>query len=86
MCTKYFIGTSNDPLAVGVKAYLIYFLLRCELEVVLEWILWKNLSRPDFLDSETAIYGVTFLTDFYKRVHFLLKKDIYLFAERKLSK
>ena len=30
------------PLAVGMKAYLIYFLLRGELEVISVWILWKN--------------------------------------------
>ena len=31
----YFVGASNDPLlAVGVKAYLIYFLFLREFEVV----------------------------------------------------
>ena len=30
------------PLALGVEAYLIYFLLRRELEVVFVWVVWKN--------------------------------------------
>ena len=34
------------PLAVGVKAYLINFLFRRELEVVLVWIVWKNQFPP----------------------------------------
>ena len=29
---------------------------------------------PDFVDSETLIWGLTSLTDFYKRVHLLFKK------------
>ena len=40
-------------------------------------------SRPDFLDSEIVIWGLTSLTDFYERVHLLLKKDMYQIAERK---
>ena len=39
------------PLAVGVKAYLIYFLFRRELEVVFVF----SLSHPDFLGSEIVI-------------------------------
>ena len=62
------------PLAVGVKAYLIYCLFRRELEVVFVWIVWKNLSRPDFLDPEIVIWELTCLMDFYKRVYLLLKK------------
>ena len=30
----YFVDTSNDTLAVGVKAYLIYFLFRREFQVI----------------------------------------------------
>ena len=30
------------PLPVGVKAYLIYFLFRRELEVAFVWIVWKK--------------------------------------------
>ena len=72
------------PLAVGVKAYLIYFLFRHELEVVFVWIIGKiSLSRPDFLDSEIVIWELTSLTNFYNRVHLLLKKDMFQFAERK---
>ena len=72
------------PLAVGVKEHLIYFLFRRELEVIFVWICGKiNLSRPDFLDSEIVIWGLTSLTDFYKRVHLLLKKDMCQIAGRK---
>ena len=61
-------------LAVGLKAYLIYFCF--ELKVVLVWIVWKKISffRPDFVDFEIVIWGLISLTDFYKRVHILLKK------------
>ena len=31
-------------------------------------------SRQDFMDSEIAIWGLTFLTDFYKQVQLLFKK------------
>ena len=62
------------PLAVGVKTYLIYFL----------WIVWEiNLSRPDFLDSEIVIWGLTSLTEFYKQVRLLLKKDMCQITVRK---
>ena len=72
------------PLAVGVKEHLIYFLFRRELEVIFVWICGKiNLSRPDFLDSEIVIWGLTSLKDFDKRVHLLLKKDMCQTAERK---
>ena len=41
----YFVGTSNDPLlAVGVKAYLIYFLFLREFEVVFAWIVKTSVS------------------------------------------
>ena len=64
-----------NPLAVGVKAYLIYF-------TVSSWI-WScfcvnrekiSFSRPDFVDSEIVIWGLTSLTDFYRRIHLLFKK------------
>ena len=71
------------PLAVGVKPYLIYFLFRRELVVLYESCEKINLSCPDFLDSEIVIWGLTSLTDFYKRVHLLLKKNMCQFAERK---
>ena len=71
-------------LTVGVKAYLIYFLFRRELEVVFVWILSKNQTFSSrFLDSEIVIWGLTSLTDFYERVHLLFKKDMYQIAERK---
>ena len=41
-----------NPLPIGVKAHLIYFLFRRELEVVFEKI---SLSRSDFLDPEIVI-------------------------------
>ena len=71
------------PLAVGVKAYLTYFYS------VMNWLLSCescekiNLARPDFLDSEIVIWGLTSLTDFYKQVRLLLKKDMCQIAERK---
>ena len=33
-------------------------------------------SRPDFVDLEVVIWGLTYLTDFYKRVHLFLEKVI----------
>ena len=72
------------PLAVGVKAYLINFLFCRELELFLCESCEKiNLSRPGFLDTEIVIWGLTSLTDFYKRVHLLLKKDMCQIAKRK---
>ena len=34
-----------------------------------------SFSRPDFVDSEIAICGLTSLTDFYKSVQLLFKKQ-----------
>ena len=74
------------PLAVGVKAYLIYFLFRRELEVVFVWIVWKNQSFSSrFLgfwncDLRTDLFNSM---DFYKRFHVLLKKDMCQITERK---
>ena len=61
------------PLTVGVKVYLIHFLFRREL-VVLVWIVWRNLSTPDFFDPEIVIWGLTSLTDFHKRIRLFVKK------------
>ena len=33
-----------------------------------------SFSRPDFVDSEIVIWGLTSLTDFYRRIHLLFKK------------
>ena len=33
-----------------------------------------SFPRPDFVDCETVIWGLTSLTDFYKRVHLFFKK------------
>ena len=41
-----------------------------------------NLSRPDFLDSQIVTWGMTSLTDFYKQVDLLLKKDMSRITER----
>ena len=71
------------PIAVGVKEHLIYLLFRRELEVIFVWIVWINLSRSDFLDCEIEIWGLTSLTDFYKRVHLLLKEDMCQIVKRK---
>ena len=71
------------PIAVGVKEHLIYLLFRRELEVIFVWIVWINLSRSDFLDCEIEIWGMTSLTDFYKRVHLLLKEDMCQIVKRK---
>ena len=63
------------PLSVDVKAYLIYFLFHRKLEVVLVWVMWKNLfllSR--FCGAEIVIWGLISLTDFYKQVYVFLKK------------
>ena len=44
------------PLAVGIKAYLIYFLFRREFEVVFSMNHEKiSFSHPDFVDSEIVI-------------------------------
>ena len=71
------------PIAVGVKEHLIYLLFRRELEVIFVWIVWINLSRSDFLDCEIEIWGMTSLTEFYKRVHLLLKEDMCQIVKRK---
>ena len=71
------------PIAVGVKEHLIYLLFRRELEVIFVWIVWINPSRSDFLDCEIEIWGLTSLTDFYKRVHLLLKEDMCQIVKRK---
>ena len=43
--SEYFVGASNDPLlAVGVKAYLIYFLFLREFEVVFARIVKTSVS------------------------------------------
>ena len=58
-----------------MKAYLIYFLSSREFEVVFVQIIKKiSFSHPDFADSEIVIWGLTSLTDFYKRVQLLFKK------------
>ena len=75
------------PLAAGVKAYLIYFF--CS---VVNWKLFLcescekiSLFRPDFMDSEIVIWGLTSLTDFYKRVHLLLNKHHASDCQKKIS-
>ena len=60
-----------------MKAYLIYFF-------VSPWI-WNcfpcvnreeiSFSRPDFVNFKITIWGLTFLSIFYKRVHLLFKKQ-----------
>ena len=72
------------PLTVGVKVYLIHFLFRREL-VVLVWIVWRNLSTLDFFDPEIVIWGLTSLTDFYKRIRLLLRKGHVLDCRKKIS-
>ena len=72
------------PLAVGVKAYLIYFLLRRVLEVVLLWIVWKKQSFScRFLGFWNCGLRTDHFNEFYKRVHLFLKKDMCQTAERK---
>ena len=74
-------------LAVSGKAYLICVLFRRKLEVVFVFSCEScekiNLSRPDFLDSEIVIWGLTSLTIFRKQVHLLLRKHIRQIAKRK---
>ena len=48
----------------------MHFLFRHEFEVVFAWIVKKS----DFVDSEIVVWGLTSLTDFYKRVHLLFRK------------
>ena len=70
-----FCWFSNDlPIAAYVKTYLVVF--------VLLWI-WScfcvnrekiSFPGPHFWDFETVIWGLTSLTDFYKRVHIFIKK------------
>ena len=60
---------------------------------VLSWI-WScfcvnrekiSFPRPDFVDSEIVIWGLTSLTDFYKRVHLLFKKWHLSDCQKKIS-
>ena len=44
-----------------------------------------NFARPDFVDSEIGIRGLTSLTDFYKRVHLLFKKRHVPDCQKKIS-
>ena len=62
------IKKACSSLVPKMKAYLIYFLFHvC---VNREKI---SFTGPDFVDSETVIWRLTSLTDFYKRVHLLFK-------------
>ena len=45
----------------------------------------KIFSRPDFVDSEIAIWGLTSLTNFYKRVYLLFKKRHVSHCQTKIS-
>ena len=60
---------------------------------VLSWI-WScfcvnrekiSFPRPDFVDSEIVIWGLTSLTDFYERVHLLFKKWHLSDCQKKIS-
>ena len=44
-----------------------------------------SFPRPDFVDSETAIWGLTSLTDFYKRVQLSFKKRHASDCQKKIS-
>ena len=57
-----------------MKAYLIQFLFRRELEVVFAWIVKNSVFLVQISDTETVIWWLTSLTDYYKRVHLLFKK------------
>ena len=45
----------------------------------------KSLSRPDFVDSEIVIWGMTSLTDFHKRIQRLFKKQRVSDCQKKTS-
>ena len=82
---RVIVGTSNDlPLAVGVKAYLIYFFFSREFEAVLAWITKNQFSRPDFVDCEIVIWGLTSLSNFYKRVHLLPWNRLWQLCQLKI--
>ena len=67
----HFIATYNDS-AVNLKLLLLES--------------WKNqFFRPDFVDSEIVIWGLTSLTDFYKGAHLLLKKRHVSDCQKKIS-
>ena len=44
-----------------------------------------SFSRPDFMDSEIVIWGLTSLADFYKRVQCLFKKRHVSDCQKKIS-
>ena len=67
-------------LAPIMKAYLIHFLFRPKFDVVFARIL-----HPDFVDSEILIWGLTSLTDFYKRAHLFFKKQHVSDCQKKIS-
>ena len=66
----------SSPLAVGVKAYLIYFLFRRGFEVVLAWIVKKSV----FPFQISWILKLWF-EDFYKRVLFICSACVRLSKE-----
>ena len=44
-----------------------------------------SFSRPDFMDSEIVIWGLTSLSNFYERVQFLFKKRHVSDCQKKIS-
>ena len=44
-----------------------------------------SFSRPDFVGFKIAIWGLTSLTIFYKRVHLLIKKQPVSDCQKKIS-
>ena len=82
----YFVGSSNDPPRSWCESVF-------NLSFAPSWISScfcvngekKSFSRPDFVDSETAIWGLTSLTGFYKSVQLLFKKQHVSDCQNKIS-
>ena len=87
--TVYFVGTYNE-------AYLIHFCFVMNLKLFLRDCFVRNLklflreswrisfSRPDFVDSEIVIWGLSSLRGFYKKSSpFFQKNDMCYIIKRK---
>ena len=75
----YFVGTKNESM---FNPFFVPLWIRSCFCVNGEKI---SFPRPDFVDSETAIWGLTSLTDFYKRVQLSFKKRHASDCQKKIS-
>ena len=75
----HFVGTYNE--SVFNPFFVLSWIWRC-FYVNREKI---SFPRPDFVDFEIVIWGLTSLTDFNKRAHLLFKKRNVSHCQKKIS-